>query len=238
MDTLYIVIPAYNEAANIEAVARSWHKIAEATGTNSRLVIIDDGSTDSTLPILRALQKKLPLLTVLAKLNSGHGSTLLFGYQYALDHGADYIFQTDSDGQTLPEEFWGFWYSRHRYDYQIGHRRYRQDGISRVMVTKVLKLVLLFSFSVWITDANTPFRLMSAATLRQHLGCIPPDYDLTNVLLSVLYQKSGQSGRFPTITFLPRQGGANSINLKRILHIGWKAVQDFQSFRKSIAVLR
>ncbi len=31
------------------------------------------------------------------------------GYRYALEQNADYIFQTDSDGQTLPEEFYGFW---------------------------------------------------------------------------------------------------------------------------------
>ena len=39
------------------------------------------------------------------------GATVLYGYKYALKNGADYIFQTDSDGQTLPEEFEPFWLS-------------------------------------------------------------------------------------------------------------------------------
>ena len=38
-------------------------------------------------------------------------------------NGADYIFQTDSDGQTLPEEFEPFWKRRQKYDMVIGWRK-------------------------------------------------------------------------------------------------------------------
>ncbi len=44
----------------------------------------------------------------------------------------------------------------------IGYRNKRQDGCSRVFVTKVLKLVIWICFGVKVTDANTPFRLMNA----------------------------------------------------------------------------
>lgn len=44
LDALYIVIPAYNEEANIESVAREWHDVVRRTGPESRLVIVDDGS--------------------------------------------------------------------------------------------------------------------------------------------------------------------------------------------------
>ena len=195
MDALYIVIPAYNEEANIEAVAREWHEVVRRTGPDSRLVIVDDGSRDGTLSILEGLRDELPQLLPLTKPNAGHGPTLLFGYRYALDHGADYVFQTDSDGQTIPDEFWPFWEARHDYDWQTGFRRHRQDGLSRVMVTKTLRLVVFLSFGVWVTDANTPFRLMTASSLAPHLALVPEGYNLTNVLLSVLYKKSGQSGR-------------------------------------------
>ena len=103
------------------------------------------------------------------------------------------------------------------------------------MVTKTLRLVVFLSFGVWVTDANTPFRLMSSATLGPHLAQVPEGYNLTNVLLSVLYKKSGQPGRFLEITFRPRQGGVNSINLKRIFKIGLRAVGDFHSLRKAVS---
>ena len=205
MDALYIVIPAYNEEANIESVAREWHDVVQRTGPESRLVIVDDGSRDGTLDILRRLQGELPQLLPLTKPNAGHGPTLLYGYRYALEQGADYVFQTDSDGQTLPEEFWPFWEGRHQYDWQIGFRKHRQDGWSRVLVTKTLRLVVFLSFGVWVTDANTPFRLMSAATLGPHLAQVPEGYNLTNVLLSVLYKRCPPRGGPP----LKRVRGGN-----------------------------
>ena len=52
-----------------------------------------------------------PLLVAQTKPNGGHGSTVLYGYRYAIENGADYVFQTDSDGQTPPSEFDEFWES-------------------------------------------------------------------------------------------------------------------------------
>ena len=44
MENLYIVIPAYNEEENISTVARQWHQIVEKISSDSRLVIVNDGS--------------------------------------------------------------------------------------------------------------------------------------------------------------------------------------------------
>ncbi len=104
MDTLYIIIPAYNESENIKRTIEEWCPVVEKHngGGASRFVIINDGSRDDTYEIASAECETHPLLTVLTKPNGGHGSTVLYGYRYALENGADYIFQTDSDGQTDP----------------------------------------------------------------------------------------------------------------------------------------
>lgn len=146
--------------------------------------------------------------------------------------GADYIFQTDSDGQTLPEEFAAFWNLREQYDMVIGWRKARQDGCFRVVVTKTLKLVIKLCFGVNITDANTPFRLMKATTLKKYIRLIPENFNLSNVILSVIYAKKGCRVKYIPITFRPRQGGVNSINLKRIFKIGRQALKDFRRINK------
>ncbi len=234
MENLYIIIPAYNEEENIQTVAKEWHEVVQNISRDSRLVIINDGSRDRTYDILCQLQKELPQLIALTKPNSGHGATLLHGYHYALDHNADYIFQTDSDGQTLPEEFSEFWKLRHHYSAIIGHRNHRQDGISRIFVTKVLKLVLFAIFKTSIPDANTPYRLMSHSLLEKYIENVPRGFNLSNVMLSVLFVHNKEAVVFRPITFRPRQGGINSINLKKITKIGLKAVQDFLIIRKSL----
>ncbi len=235
MEKLYIVIPAYNEQDTIKNVIDDWYPIVDKIGGESKLVIINDGSKDRTAEILNQYSESHERLIGLTKENGGHGAAVLYGYQYALDAGAEYIFQTDSDGQTVSAEFWDFWKQRQSYDMVIGHRTKRKDGFSRILVTKVLKLVLLLLFHVNVPDANTPFRLMKAGTLAQYLPLIPPGYNLSNVIISVIYKKKKQAVKYIPITFRPRQGGVNSINMKKIIGIGRQAWKDFRTINKVIA---
>lgn len=205
-DKLYIVIPAYNEEENIEKVVAEWYTIVEKYGYASKMVVVDDGSKDATYKKLQHLAKDRLALIPLTKLNGGHGSAVLFGYQYALEHGADYIFQTDSDGQTSPDDFPVFWNMREEWDMVIGHRSHRKDGISRIFVTKILKFVLRLTMGVWITDANTPFRLMKSGALRKCLSIIPQEYNLPNVIISTILIKEGKV-RYIPIAFEARKGG-------------------------------
>ncbi len=226
-DRLFIIIPAYNEEANIRQVVADWYPVVEEHGTDSRLVIIDDGSRDATYRILQELAADRPKLTALTKPNEGHGATLLYGYRYALDNGADYVFQTDSDGQTLPSEFEPFWSARDKYDVSIGYRNKRRDGLMRILVTKVLRTVIHVCFKVYVLDANAPYRLMSAQSLRENLRYIPDDFFLANAALAAIYKKRRQKVHFIPISFRPRQGGTNSINIAKIVKVG---AQSFRSF--------
>lgn len=57
MDKLYIVMPAYNEEANIEQVVRAWYNILEGKEEGSRLVVADSGSSDNTHAILKKITR-------------------------------------------------------------------------------------------------------------------------------------------------------------------------------------
>lgn len=233
-ETLYVVMPAYNEEANIRSVLEQWYPVVERVGGDSRLAAFDDGSRDETLSIMRAFGEEHPRFQAMTKPNSGHGATLLEAYRYALDAGADWVFQTDTDGQTLPNEFWQLWEARGNCDMAAGWRNSREDGFSRVIVTRTLRLVVRACFGVSVTDANVPFRLMSAASLRENLAFVPDGFNLTNVALSAAYVKRGMRVRWFPITFRPRQGGVNSINLRRIAGIGLRALRDFRSINRAI----
>lgn len=234
-DILYIVMPAYNEEENIEAVIKQWHPVVEKLNNESRLLIVNDGSKDDTYKMMLNLQTQYPFLLPIDKSNSGHGATVLFCYRKAIESGADFVFQTDSDGQTEPDEFWQFWENRHTYDFQIGDRTTREDGLSRIFVTRVLRLIVWLIFKVWVRDANTPFRLMNTRKLQSIMNKIPADFFLSNVAISAIAVKTKQSINWYPITFKPRQGGVNSINLKRIFKIGFKAIGDFRLINKNLS---
>lgn len=234
MKCLYIIIPAYNEAANIRQVIREWYPVVEKYHGNgkSRLVIIDDGSRDDTYGIVRQEMQQRPLLTGMTKANSGHAPACIFGYRYALEHGADYIFQTDSDGQTRAAEFEKFWKAKDRHDVVMGYRRKRGDGFSRLFVSRTLRVVIRMCFHADVLDANVPYRLMRADVLKDCLELVENDYILGNVVLSVAFVKKNYDVRFLPVTFAPRQGGVSMYNWGRILGIGKDCLKEFAAINK------
>ncbi len=229
-------MPAYNEQENIGQTIRDWYPIVERHNGNgrSRLVVIDDGSKDNTYSIMQEYAKEYPLFIPLTKPNGGHGATLLFGYQCAIENGADYIFQTDSDGQTRPEEFEAFWESSKDYDAIIGSRPVRGDGKGRKFVENTVCFLLRMVFRVKVKDANAPFRLMKTSLVAKYINKLPQNFNLPNIMFTTYFVYFKEKVKFIDITFNPRQGGTNSINVRRIVKIGWNAMFDFYNLRKEI----
>lgn len=102
------------------------------------------------------------------------------------------------------------------------------------MVEKVLCGILRFIFDIKVPDANAPFRLMKTSLVRKYLKMLPVDYDLPNVMLTTYFKYYSENIRFVKIKFKPRQGGKNSVNLPKIIKIGWKALCDFYELRKQM----
>lgn len=234
MDKLFIIVPAYNESENIRNLVADWYPIVENYSRGGYLVVVNDGSKDNTYELLCDIAKEKPLLKVLTKQNGGHGAAVLFGYRYALEQGADFIFQTDSDGQTNPQEFAQFWENRNCYDAQFGNRTERGDGKDRVLVEKILCQILKYYFGVSIPDSNAPFRLMTRDYVEEFIPKMPENYNLPNVMLTTFGVYYHKKVKFIPISFKPRQNGTNSINVKKIIKIGWQALKDFKAIKKGM----
>lgn len=234
MDKLYIVIPAYNEEDNIEAVVRDWHKVLSCAHADSKLVVADSGSTDNTHKKLEDLNKEIGRIEILSNTRKEHGPKLIAMYKYAIESGADYVFQTDSDGQTVPSEFYPFWNLRKDYDVVLGNRVVRGDGAIRKFIENIVCLLLRIIFGVKVQDANVPFRLMKASVLNKYVGRFRDDYNIPNIMLTAFFAYYKESMTFREITFKSRQAGTNSISVKKIIKIGINAISDFVSFKKTM----
>ena len=234
MDSLFIVMPAYNEEDNIEKVVRQWYPVLDGKGEKSRLVIADSGSTDTTHEILEKLQKEYSKLEILSETEKQHGPKLMALYDYAIKQEVSYIFQTDSDGQTDPAEFNDFWENREQYDGIFGYRNVREDGKIRDFVEKVVCLLLRIYFGVKIPDANAPFRLMKTEILKKYLYRLPKDYNIPNILMTTYFVYYHEKTLFKTISFRSRQGGENSVNILNIIKTGWKAIKDFRRLKRDM----
>jgi dolichol-phosphate mannosyltransferase len=227
---LIAVIPVYNESANIEGVAAEW--VARLKGEAGEFVIIllNDGSRDKTGEVLAKLAAiHGEALRVVNKENSGHGRTCRMGYEMALEMGAPWVFQIDSDGQCDPAHFRDFWTDHESFDCIFGMRTSRDDGPGRVFISFCCRLLLWLITGAYLKDPNVPYRLIRADVLREALQKVPNDFDIQNVAISLaLTRLPGIRWKYAPIHFRARQGGENSINYRKIMSMGVKMLRDLR----------
>ena len=70
--------------------------------------------------------------------------------------------------------------------------------------------------------------------VEKYINKLPEDFNIPNIMFTTYFVYHHEKVKFIPITFKPRQGGVNSINIKKIVKIGWKAVGDFHKLRREI----
>lgn len=207
--SLTIVMPAFREAEIIEQSVRDWHEEVTSKIEGAKIIVVDDCSPDGTGEILVRLTEEIPeLQPSLQDVNRGHGPSVRIGLDLAQ---SEWVFQTDSDRQFVPSEFWNLWEARDDQDFVLGRRSTREDGWFRVLITNGVKVANLLIWGVWISDANCPFKLMRREPMQQVLRKIPPGAFIPMIHFSVLAHKMGFRIRNVTVTHLPRTGGTQSL---------------------------
>ncbi len=210
-------MPVYNEQCNIGIVIDQWCAQLDACSVRYSIMALDDGSTDGTAAVLQSLREKWgPKLEVVGKKNSGHGPTILKGYQLAIERQVPWIFQIDSDGQCDPRYFAQFWEARDAYDFIAGCRTRREDGLGRVFISTVLRGVILAISGANCRDANVPYRLMRTAAIAPLVEKIPSTCFFTNVGLSVLAVRARLRLALIPIVFRARLGGETTVPYRKM----------------------
>jgi len=206
---LSIVMPAYNEGDHIEAGVREWYAEVVAKLPGSELIVVNDCSKDQTGAVLESLAKQMPALVPLrTPVNGGHGKALRYGFSHAR---GEFVFQTDSDRQHSPEDFWLLWKMRQEADFVFGVRESRADGALRMVITGIMRFLNLLLWQCWIRDANCPFKLMRRASLERVLAQVPDDSFIPMVMVSILARYTGARSIDVPVRHFARKGGEQSL---------------------------
>ena len=116
---VFIVIPTYNEAENIENLVR---KILELH-PQIHFIIVDDNSPDGSGEIADKLSANIPTIRVLHRPKKlGLGTAYIEGFKKALDEGAEIIFEMDADFSHDPNDIQYFLNAVKKADVVIGSR--------------------------------------------------------------------------------------------------------------------
>jgi glycosyltransferase involved in cell wall biosynthesis len=158
-----IVAPVYNEAATLGEFAA---RLVAATGTLERryqfeFVLVDDGSTDTTLELAKGLIDVEPRLRVVElRRNFGQTAALQAGLSAAR---GDLVISMDSDLQHFPEDLPLFLNKiEEGYDLVCGWRHDRQEGVLRRWPSRAANLLIRLISGLRIHDVGTTFRAYRA----------------------------------------------------------------------------
>ncbi len=182
--TYCIIIPVYNEEEIIIKVitkALNYFK-----NTNSKILIINDGSKDNTKKKLDEIKSKKIL--IFHKKNEGHGKTLIYGYKKAINLKAEYVLQIDSDDQIAFNEFKKLSKYKKNYDFVVGNRENRDDPLGRILISGFMKLIIFLLYGKYIVDPNCPLRIIKSSFLKKIINKISFSI-VPNILISISSKK-------------------------------------------------
>jgi len=167
-----IVIPAWNEAQNIEMV------VAETLAAlpKSHILVVDDGSTDDTAERARAAGA----LAISLPVNLGVGGAMRAGFKFARQFGYSHVVQVDGDGQHDPKFVPDLIDQLERFDIVIGARfagkgDYEVQG-PRKWAMALLSAVLSAVCQTKLTDTTSGFKAMGPRAVELFSQRYPAEY--------------------------------------------------------------
>ena len=209
-----IIIPAYNEAANIEKTVAS----IKANAQGFDYVIINDCSADNT----RQICERNGFNIVNLPINLGIGGAVQTGYRYAYDYGYDMAVQVDGDGQHDP----GFldtmaeYLTEHNLDMVIGSRFIEKKGFqssyTRRMGIKFFTRLIKLMTGKTITDPTSGLRMVGRNVIDLFAKDYPRDYPEPESVVAIL-RRNMKVEEIPVV-MKAREGGVSSISLKKSVY--------------------
>ncbi len=222
-----LVMPAYNEEGCIEEVVKRYHTEVISKLDQAEFIVVDDCSTDRTWEILKRLSHEYGIRVIRPEHNGGHGKAVRLGLSQAK---YDVIFQSDSDDQNNPQDFWKLYAKLSEYDYVIGYRQTRHDPLHRLVITRIVRLLGFLLYGYWVWDSNSPFKVLKKSVLDEVLPTVPANTFAPSILIAYMTKAKGFKLIETPVEHLPRTTGTISIMGWKLFKICCSCVGEFIDF--------
>jgi glycosyltransferase involved in cell wall biosynthesis len=157
MPSISLVMPAYNEADNIEPMVEEATPALEANADDYEIIVVDDGSADDTAAVTRRVMASHPHVRLVEHpVNQGFGAAVFSGFTSA---EKDWIFYTDADRQFVLSELERFVPYMDQADLIAGYRAPRRDPFLRVFYGKGWSALCTLLFGYTVRDVDCGFKL-------------------------------------------------------------------------------
>jgi len=213
-----VVIPTYNEAANIPTVI---NRILAIDGVALEILIVDDNSPDGTGELVASWAEREPRLHLMRRPGKmGLGTAYVAGFRYALQNDYEVIIEMDADLSHDPADLPRLLEKIDDYDLVIGSRYLKESGV----VNWPLSRLMLSQFANWYTraitrmpihDCTSGFKCIRSGALQNiHLDhIVSSGYAFQIELHYKIWRKGSRICEIP-IVFTERQQGKSKMSRK------------------------
>ena len=228
MSSLSIVLPAYNEEANVASAVEQVSTVAQQLGMEYEIILVNDGSADRTGEIGRELMERVPHFRLVEHYpNRGYGGSLKAGFAAATK---DLIAFVPADNQFDFGEIHLLLDALDGADIVSGYRAKREDHFVRKLNALGWNTLVRVLFGYLCHDIDCGFKLFRREVL-DHVTIISDGAMIDTELLAGARARGFRIAEVP-VTHLPRVGGeATGANFKVIA----KAFRDLAHFRRRLS---
>lgn len=223
---LSIVIPVYNEKDTLEKIV---DLVRSVSGIDKEIIIVDDGSTDGSIDIIKRIEERYPdIKTVIKGENRGKGHTLKVGFK---ESTGDYVIIQDADLEYNPQDYRKLLQAleEDKVDVVYGSRfsgNYEKMTTLHYFGNKLLTLLTNLFYGVALTDMETCYKLIPGDFAR-NVNIKSDSFDFEPEITAKIL-KSGLKIKEVPISY---SGRAFSEGKKITWRDGFKAIYTLIKFR-------
>jgi len=219
-----VVVPVFNEEANLDEFLRRLLAVMDGRGEPYEVVLVDDGSRDRSLEILKSWAGRRPDRIRVLELsrNFGQHPAILAGFR---DVTGDVAVTLDADLQNPPEEIpkllakFG-----EGYDVVGGVRQHRQDSWARRAASALVNRVTVAITRMKLTDFGCMLRAYSRDVVEEINRC-----DEASTFIPALGQSFARRPIEIEVAHAPRSGGASAYSFYRLIRLNFDLMTGFSS---------
>ena len=216
---LSVVMPARNEEEALSATVEHLHLELRLNHIPHEIVVVDDGSTDRTWPVLQEIQKRIPELRPVQNLGqNGFGRAIVFGLRSAKGDAVVIMMADESDAVRDVVRYWQV--LNEGWDCVFGSRFIRGGGVidyprAKLLINRMANFFIRFLFRIPFNDITNAFKAYRRTVIQ---GCEPlfsPHFNLT-VELPLKAIVRGYSWTVVPITWRNRRCGVAKLKIKEM----------------------
>lgn len=219
-----VVIPVYNEEANIQALMGRLLPVMESLAKPFEIILVDDGSRDRSLDLLKEFSSHLSVRVVELTRNYGQHAAIMAGFSILR---GDIVLTMDADLQNPPEEIPNLVRVMEEGNYDVVGtiRKGRKDSFLRILPSKMINVVARKITGVSMRDWGCMLRAYSRPVVERMLAC-HEQATFIPALATVFAKRVTEI----EVAHEERFGGKSNYPLRKLINLQFDLVASFSDF--------